>query len=170
MARWQVLRPHIEDGVPTVRLAVQCGVAARTLQQWAARYRADGLAGLARSERADRGARRFPRRADHRRLRPRLRALRARECAPVVELPSAPVGITRTCRATKRSARQDRGPLRQAPPLVSAVLAVIHRQLRPVRRGVGRVVEAHPACLQAVLRPRRCASRSRCRIRCRTTR
>ena len=61
MARWQVLRPHIEDGVPTSRLAMQCGVAARTLQRWAARYRADGLAGLARSERADRGARHFPR-------------------------------------------------------------------------------------------------------------
>ena len=40
---------------------MQCGVAARTLQRWAARYRADGLAGLARSERADRGARHFPR-------------------------------------------------------------------------------------------------------------
>ncbi len=37
-----------------------CGIASRTLQRWAARYRADGLAGLARSERADRGARRFP--------------------------------------------------------------------------------------------------------------
>lgn len=90
MARWQVLRPHIEDGVPVSRLAVQCGVAARTLQQWAARYRADGLAGLARSDRADRGAWRFPRRADHRRLRPRLRDLRARERAPVVELTIRP--------------------------------------------------------------------------------
>lgn len=86
MARWQVLRPHIEDGVPVSRLAVQCGVAARTLQQWAARYRADGLAGLARSERADWGARRFPRRAEHR----RLRGLRARERAPVVELTIRP--------------------------------------------------------------------------------
>jgi hypothetical protein len=28
MARWQILRPHIEDDVPTARLAVQCGVAA----------------------------------------------------------------------------------------------------------------------------------------------
>jgi putative transposase len=60
MARWQVLRPHIEDEVPLTRLARQCGVAGRTLQRWAARYRADGMAGLARSERADRGARRFP--------------------------------------------------------------------------------------------------------------
>lgn len=60
MARWQVLRPHIEDGVPLVRLAGHGGVAGRTLQRWAARYRADGLAGLARCERADRGARRFP--------------------------------------------------------------------------------------------------------------
>jgi putative transposase len=61
MARWQVLRPHIEDGVPLTRLAGNGGVAGRTLQRWAARYRADGLAGLARSERADRGARQFPR-------------------------------------------------------------------------------------------------------------
>jgi putative transposase len=60
MARWQVLRPHIEDGVPLVRLAGHGGVAGRTLQRWAPRYRADGLAGLARCERADRGARRFP--------------------------------------------------------------------------------------------------------------
>jgi putative transposase len=60
MARWQILRPHVEDGVPLARLAGHCGVADRTLQRWAARYRADGLAGLARCERADRGARRFP--------------------------------------------------------------------------------------------------------------
>lgn len=60
MARWQVLRPHIEDGVPLVRLAGHGRVAGRTLQRWAARYRADGLAGLARCERADRGARRLP--------------------------------------------------------------------------------------------------------------
>jgi hypothetical protein len=46
MARWQVLRPHIEDGVPVARLAGQCGVAGRTLQRWASRYRTDGLAGL----------------------------------------------------------------------------------------------------------------------------
>ena len=60
MACWQVLRPHIEDGVPLARLAGHGGVADRTLQRWAARYRADGLAGLARRERADRGARQFP--------------------------------------------------------------------------------------------------------------
>ena len=60
MARWQVLRPHLEDGVPLARLAGHGGVGCRTLQRWAARYRADGLAGLARRERADRGARQFP--------------------------------------------------------------------------------------------------------------
>jgi hypothetical protein len=57
MARWQVLRPHIEDGVPLARLAGHGEVADRTLQRWAARYRTDGLAGLARRERADLGAR-----------------------------------------------------------------------------------------------------------------
>ena len=46
--------------MPLARLAGHGGVAARTLQWWAARYRTDDLAGLGRSERADRGARQFP--------------------------------------------------------------------------------------------------------------
>jgi putative transposase len=58
--RWLVLRPHLEDGVPLTRVAAQSGTPYRTLQRWLARYQADGLAGLGRAVRADRGRSRFP--------------------------------------------------------------------------------------------------------------
>lgn len=58
--RWQILRPHLEEGVSLPRAADQAGVRLRTAQRWLARYRASGLAGLARSARADRGTRRLP--------------------------------------------------------------------------------------------------------------
>ena len=48
MARFAVLRPHLEDGVPLTRAATEAGVPLRTAQRWLARYRRDGLAGLAR--------------------------------------------------------------------------------------------------------------------------
>ena len=46
--RFSVLRPHLEDGVPLTRLAEAEGMALRTAQRWVQRYRAQGLAGLAR--------------------------------------------------------------------------------------------------------------------------
>jgi putative transposase len=58
--RWLVLRPHLEDGVPLARVAAQCGIPYRTLQRWLSRYQDGGLAGLARSQRADRGRSSFP--------------------------------------------------------------------------------------------------------------
>ena len=60
LRRWQVLRAHLEDGVPLARAAAQSGIPHRTLQRWLARYRAGGLAGLGRAARADRGQSRFP--------------------------------------------------------------------------------------------------------------
>ncbi|HEY6798240.1 MAG TPA: Mu transposase C-terminal domain-containing protein [Kineosporiaceae bacterium] len=60
LARWQVLRPHLDDGVALVRAAQEAGVSPRTAQRWLARYRESGLAGLARAERADSGRRSFP--------------------------------------------------------------------------------------------------------------
>jgi putative transposase len=45
------LRAHLEDGSSLA----QSGIPYRTLQRWLARYPAGGLAGLARSQRADRG-------------------------------------------------------------------------------------------------------------------
>ncbi|HEY3732845.1 MAG TPA: Mu transposase C-terminal domain-containing protein [Streptosporangiaceae bacterium] len=59
MSRWRVIAPHFEDGVPLARIAGESGTGERTLQRWAARYRAGGLAGLARAGRADRGQRRI---------------------------------------------------------------------------------------------------------------
>ena len=60
MERWQVLRPHLEEAVPLATAAQEAGVPLRTAQRWLTRYRADGLAGLARQPRADRGRRRLP--------------------------------------------------------------------------------------------------------------
>jgi putative transposase len=60
MTRWRLLAPHFEDGVPLARIAEGGGPGVRTLQRWAARYRAGGLAGLARAGRADQGQRRIP--------------------------------------------------------------------------------------------------------------
>ena len=61
LARWQVLRAHLEDGCPLVRVAGEHGVPERTLRRWLAAYGAGGLAALARRPRTDRGTRRMPR-------------------------------------------------------------------------------------------------------------
>ncbi|MGW4067882.1 helix-turn-helix domain-containing protein [Nocardia grenadensis] len=62
MARFEVLRPHIEDEVPLPCAAEIAGVPLRTAQRWLHRYRSSGLAGLART----------PRRAAGRRTDPKL--------------------------------------------------------------------------------------------------
>jgi putative transposase len=54
MARLQVLRPHLEDGVPLARAAAAADVAPRTATRWLAAYRGGGLVGLA-SQVAGRG-------------------------------------------------------------------------------------------------------------------
>jgi putative transposase len=46
--------------VPLAAVARAAGVPLRTLERWAQRYRTEGLAGLARQPRADRGTRKFP--------------------------------------------------------------------------------------------------------------
>jgi putative transposase len=60
LARWQVLRAHLEDGCPLVRVAGEHDVPERTLRRWLAAYRAGGLAALARRPRSDRGTQRMP--------------------------------------------------------------------------------------------------------------
>lgn len=60
MHRYEVLRPHLDDGVPLARAARDAGVAVRTAERWLARYRARGLTGLARSPRAPTGRRLDP--------------------------------------------------------------------------------------------------------------
>ena len=58
--RFDVLRPHLEDGVALSQAAAAAGIPARTARHWLARYRVDGLSGLARSPRRDRYTRRQP--------------------------------------------------------------------------------------------------------------
>lgn len=60
MHRYEVLRPHLEDGVPLTRAAHNAHVAVRTAERWLARYRAHGLTGLARLPRTPSGRRLDP--------------------------------------------------------------------------------------------------------------
>lgn len=55
MRRWEVLRPHVQDGVPLARTARDAGVPPRTAQRWLAAFRIGGLAALGRQPRADAG-------------------------------------------------------------------------------------------------------------------
>lgn len=59
-ARFAVLRPYLEEGVPLTRAAGQAGVSVRTAERWLARYRQGGLSSLARLPRRDAGTRRSP--------------------------------------------------------------------------------------------------------------
>lgn len=47
--RWQVRRPVVQDGVRLAVAAREAGVPLRSAQRWLARYRAGGLAALART-------------------------------------------------------------------------------------------------------------------------
>lgn len=58
VARFEAIRPHLDLGVPLTRIAKETGDSERTLRRWLAQYRAEGIAGLERRPRADRGHRR----------------------------------------------------------------------------------------------------------------
>src|SRR5437660_6656487 len=58
LARYRILQPCVEHGVPLTHVAHRQGLALRTIERWLARYRRDGFAGLARRGRRDRGHRR----------------------------------------------------------------------------------------------------------------
>ena len=60
LARFQAIRPFLEDGVPLARIASEQDIDLRTARRWVRRYRTDGLAGLARKERADKDQRKLP--------------------------------------------------------------------------------------------------------------
>ncbi|GJE39808.1 MULTISPECIES: Mu transposase C-terminal domain-containing protein [Methylobacterium] len=60
MARFAVLRPTLEEGVPLTRAAADADVPLRTARRWLTRFRRDGLAGLARAVRCDVGRYRLP--------------------------------------------------------------------------------------------------------------
>ncbi len=56
--RFQLLEPHLTGGRDLRSVAEHTQVSFRTLQRWVAGYKRDGLPGLLRKERADRGDRR----------------------------------------------------------------------------------------------------------------
>ncbi len=60
MRRFEVLRPHLEDGVSVSGAARAAGVPLRSVQRWLSDYRARGVVGLARPTRRDRGIRHLP--------------------------------------------------------------------------------------------------------------
>lgn len=58
MARFQVIQPFVERGVPLPEVARHHNVALRTTRRWVQHYRAGGLVALSRPRRASRGLRR----------------------------------------------------------------------------------------------------------------
>src|SRR3954452_13660277 len=56
VARFRLLRPFLEDGVPLTAVAREAGVPLSTAKRWVRRYRARGLDGLARRPRSDKGS------------------------------------------------------------------------------------------------------------------
>jgi putative transposase len=58
MARFQVIEPFVERGVPLPEIARHHNVALRTARRWVQHYRAGGLVALSRPRRASRGRRR----------------------------------------------------------------------------------------------------------------
>ncbi|MDQ3547790.1 MAG: Mu transposase C-terminal domain-containing protein [Chloroflexota bacterium] len=60
LERFHLLQPALEAGVPLTQLAAAEGLALRTLERWCSRYRREGLAGLVRQPRSDRGQRHLP--------------------------------------------------------------------------------------------------------------
>ena len=58
--RFNLLRPHLEEGVPLTQVAEEAQIPLRTAQRWVARYRQCGLAGLVRPHRKDAGTHRLP--------------------------------------------------------------------------------------------------------------
>ena len=56
--RWEILRRHVQDGVPFTQLSLETGVGVRTLERWHAAVRHHGPAGLEAAGRSDRGTRR----------------------------------------------------------------------------------------------------------------
>jgi putative transposase len=59
LARFQILRPNLEEGIPLTRIAQEHGLGVRTLSRWADHYRQLGLAGLCRKSRKDRDKRKM---------------------------------------------------------------------------------------------------------------
>ena len=79
LARFETIRPLLEDGPPFTRLARERQIVVRTARRWIEHYRENGLTGLARKERNDK---------DQRRLLPELQAIiEALALSRAIEIP-----------------------------------------------------------------------------------
>ena len=111
MARFGVLQPFLEDDVELRQLAQQHQLALRTLRRWVQRYTTEGLAGLVRQRRTDRGG--------HRRLPAELH-----QCIEGLALQTPPLSVAVIHRKVCELAHQHE----ITPPSYSLVYAVV-RQL-----------------------------------------
>jgi putative transposase len=111
MARFQVLRPFLEGQVELTAIARQHSLSLRTLRRWAQRYDTEGLAGLVRQRRTDRG-------------RPRRLSPELYQCVEGLALQTPPLGIAVIHRQICALAQQHQ--LR--PPSYSLVYTIV-RQL-----------------------------------------
>ena len=59
LARFEIIRPFLEDAVPLARLARERNIVLRTARRWVERYRRSGLMGLVRRERNDKNERKL---------------------------------------------------------------------------------------------------------------
>jgi putative transposase len=59
LARFEIIRPFLEDAVPLTRLARERQIVLRTARRWVERYRKNGLAGLVRKKRNDKNERKL---------------------------------------------------------------------------------------------------------------
>lgn len=57
LLRFQMLRPHLEDGIALTTVAEETHLPLRTAQRWVASYQKEGLSGLVRKHRCDAGKR-----------------------------------------------------------------------------------------------------------------
>ena len=57
--RFSLIQPFLEGDIPLTRVAAMQRLPVRTLRQWVQRYRQEGLFGLMRKGRSDRGKRRW---------------------------------------------------------------------------------------------------------------
>lgn len=55
--KFEIIRPHLEESVPLPKIAKNQTITSRTLKRWVKSYRENGLAGLERKERSDKGER-----------------------------------------------------------------------------------------------------------------
>jgi putative transposase len=58
LERFSLIQPFLEGDIPLTRVAAMQQLPLRTLRQWVQRYRQEGLVGLMRKGRSDRGKRR----------------------------------------------------------------------------------------------------------------